>query len=151
MKQYQLVIFRFKYTDDLVCIWPVCFDFDPKNNFGQIERDILERAIKDLEGYPGIKDVQIIHNKIAVLTECVETFDSILKTQPDDDSVSIKYLKLERQIELVSHPRFDYETNSYYIPIQLRHIKFPIRVRAKNFKFLLDDLELPILLLREQK
>lgn len=151
MKQYQLVIFKFKYTDDLVCIWPVCFDFDPQNDFGKRERDILELAISDLENYPGIKDVQIIYNKIADLTECVETFDSILKTQPRDDSVTIKYLELERQIELVSNPRFDYETNSYYIPIQLRQTKFPVRVRAKNFKFLLDDLELPIILLREQQ
>ena len=151
MKEYQLVVFKFKYTDDLVCIWPVFFDFDQSNNYGKRERETLNHAINELESYPGIKEVQIIHNKIADINECMNTMNSILTTQTNDDGVSIKYLELEKQIELVNQPRFDYETFSYYIPIQLKTIKFPVRVRAINFKFLLDDLELPVLLIREQK
>lgn len=151
MEQFQFVVFRFRYSDDLVCLWPVFFAIDQQNHFGQKEKEILERAINELGTYPFVNDARIIFNKIANLQECITTMENILATQPNDDSVMIKYLGLERQTELVSEPRFDYTTSSYYIPVKLSRIQFPVRVRANNFKFLLDDIELPILVLREQR
>lgn len=151
MKKYQLVVFRFTYMGDLSCIWPVCFDFDTQNNVGIREWDVLNLAVDDLQKFEEIEEVQIIQNEVLDLKECVKVFEAILNIMPEDDNVIIKYLTLERKIELVSQPRFDYESNSYYTPILLKRTNFPVRIRSINFKFLLDDLELPVLILKEEK
>lgn len=147
MKKYQLIIFKFKYTDNFSCIWPIYFEPQLQNGYGQSEEDILERIISELKSHVGIKDVEVIFNKSADIEECQSTIKSILTAHPKDDEVRIKYLKLEAHTELRDEPLFDYENSSYYSRIEVTGFKIPIRVRALNFKFLLDDIELPIIVI----
>jgi len=150
MEEFHLIVFKFKYTDDIVCLCPVFFEYNSKNEYGKDNQKLLESAILELKNIPGIKDVKIVHNKIANLDECVKTINKILSVDINDDSVRIKYLELEKQIELVEQPKFDYRTSRFYIPIQIQRYKFPIRVRAINFKFLLDETEMPIIIIDEK-
>jgi hypothetical protein len=147
---YQLIVFRFTYTDDNVCIWPVYFELNQTNHFGERNKKELDKIISELESNPGVGKVGVIHNKIADIIECDEALNSILNPNSLDEGVRIKYLNIENQ-KISDTSKFDYATGTYYRPIKVSKTTFPVRVRANNFKFLLDELELPVVLINDFK
>lgn len=147
MKNYRLIIFRFKYTDSFRCFWPIYFEVDAANNYGEFETEILQQIKDNLNSQIGITEMEVMVNKLATLDECEATLTSLLSTHPIDDEVKIKYLEIEIQTKLSDEPKFDYDNWNYFIPVEISREKIPVRVRALNFKFLLDDLELPLVVI----
>lgn len=52
-------------------------------------KELLFAAIDDLATYPGIKNIQVLLNKVADLKECQDTVESLIQTHPNEDDVTI--------------------------------------------------------------
>ncbi len=147
METYRLVVFKFHYANDFVCYWPFYYETLDSFTTDTLDEDIQLRIVNELTGYPSIKDISIVHNKLSNIVECEETMKSILSVHPDREDVQIKYLQLEISTELQDEPSLDYNT-PYYSEIEFIRLPFPVRVRSKNFKVMLDDIELPLIVFK---
>jgi len=149
MEEYHLLIFKFNYTDNFYCLWPVYFKSDIYNLCGRQEKDILQKIKSELETYTEISSIKIILNKLANLKECQTTMNSILSENDNDSSAKVKFLEIQQQLKLNSEPNLKYD-NSNYSRVMIKKIRFPIRIRARQFEFFLDELELPLIVINSQ-
>lgn len=146
-RKFQLIVFKFNYTNDLVCLWPINIDISFENKQGKEEKEYFATAVEQLESYPAISKVKVIHNKLASFEECQDTFRAILGNEAGLQTIRVKYLTFEKQTVLKDEPVDDYKTNKGYAIIQTEKQTFPVRVRAEQYPFLLDDLELPLMVI----
>jgi hypothetical protein len=147
MGNHRLIVYKFQYADDLVCYWPFYYETLNEVSTDTFDDEIQERITSELTKYPSLKDISIIHNKLADIEECEDTIRSVLSVHPDRDDVQIKYLQLEISNELQDEPLLNYDV-PYYSKIEFVRMPFPVRVRSKNFKILLDDIELPLIVIK---
>jgi hypothetical protein len=147
MKTYRLIIFKFTYINDLVCFWPLYFETIKASIDEDFEDRALDIIISGLKNYAEINEVSIIHNKLATIEECKETINTILSNEANSADIEIKYLQLEINRELNNDPTLDYDS-VFYSKLEFDRYKFPIRVRSKNFKIVLDEIELPLIVIK---
>lgn len=145
-RKYHLLVFKFNYTDDLTCLWPLFIDISD-SIAEKANKRLLTRIISELETYPGVSKVKVIHNKLAYIEECESTVNGILTNNGvHDASIAVKYLQLE--VQKLSENFTGHA--GLYASIRISKFYLPVRVRSDRYPFLLDELELPVVVINDQ-